>query len=125
MRKGASFIAVILIGLLIIGAILFLIPFYQQFNDGTLIKRALSMTKDVVHVTPGIDDSDISSEFFSDLHMDKISVKVFVEDFEVIRHEGNSFTLRCRYVKKNIKVPLLGIKLKDVDKYIETKKFGL
>lgn len=125
MRKGASLIGVLFGLIVIIGVILFGIPLYQQFNDVTLIKQALHQTEDYVKISPGIDDANISSEFFSKLHIKKISAKIYTEDFEVIRHEGNTFILRCRYVKENIKVPLLGIKLKNIDKYIETKEFGL
>ncbi len=125
MRRGASLIGLILLVILIVGGILFLIPYYQQFSDKVIIMQALHQTQDVVKVTPGISDYDIQSEFFSDLKVKKLSVKVYETDFKVVRHEGSTFILKCRYVKQNIKIPLLGIKLKNVDKYIGTKEFGL
>ena len=124
MKKGATILGVLLFLVIAFFAVLFYIPYSKVLSDKMEIKRALNATKDYIKGSPGVTDNDIASEFFAELDKDKLTVVIYPEDFEVKREEGNVFVLRFHYVNDHIIVPILKLKLKDIDKYIETDEFG-
>ena len=123
-QKGTTLVTTLLIVVLITAVVLFTIPHLRSFNDQMRIKRALRETEDWIRITRELSDTQIQKTFFSELNAkEKVSVEVLPEDFTIERFKNNRFNLRCRYVNEEMIMPIVKIRLKDVDKYLETKEF--
>ncbi len=123
-QKGTTLVTTLIIVILITAVVLFTIPHLRSFNDQMRIKRALRETEDWIRITRELSDTQIQKTFFSELNAkEKVSVEVLPEDFTIERFKNNRFNLRCRYVNEEMIMPIVKIRLKDVDKYLETKEF--
>jgi rRNA maturation endonuclease Nob1 len=123
-QKGTTLVTTLIIVVLITAVVLFTIPHLRSFNDQMRIKRALRETEDWIRITRELSDTQIQKTFFSELNAkEKVSVEVLPEDFTIERFKNNRFNLRCRYVNEEMIMPIVKIRLKDVDKYLETKEF--
>jgi hypothetical protein len=123
-QKGTTLVTTLIIVILITAVVLFTIPHLRSFNDQMRIKRALRETEDWIRFARDSTDVQIQKTFFSELNAkEKVSVEVLPEDFTIERFKNNRFNLRCRYVNEEMIMPIVKIRLKDVDKYLETKEF--
>lgn len=132
MRRGGSFISVLIALIVIAGIILFAIPYLKVNSDKSKIKKALYQTQRHMVTNNVKEPAGIRRFFFRRIGVgpkaeeeDKLSVEVLDEDFIINDLGNNVYKLQCRYVNEHVIVPVLKIKMGVIDKYLETEEFDL
>ncbi|MCK5399289.1 hypothetical protein KAI78_00415 [bacterium] len=123
-RRGGSIIGLIIVLVIIVGIILFTIPYLKVNGDTAKIKRILYQTQKYMQNNGETRYEKLQERFFDDLDPEEnISVEVLKEDFQMTKN-GENYILKCRYVNENIIVPVLKIRMGPIDKDIETEEFS-